>query len=250
MTACSQDRNALAAYLDGELPATLEKSMQEHLRGCPECAAEIAAQVSLRRAMKPAAARFAPSADFRRKLQAQIAPKRSVGLRWLWPAAVATLAVMLLAVVWTRQSTLRGQAFREVADLHISDLASANPYDVVSSDRHTVKPWFQGKIPFAFNVPEFAGSEFTLLGGRLVYLHQQPAAQLMVGAGRHKISVLMAQESSGLGTGLPFFGGVAVRDSFNVETWEKNGLRFYVIGDAEQGAIHRLAQALQGVNGS
>ena len=57
------------------------------------------------------------------------------------------------------------------------------------------------------------------------------------------------QENSGFGTGLPFSGGVSVRDSFNVETWEKNGLRFYVIGDAEKGAIHRLAQALQTVNG-
>ena len=76
-----------------------------------------------------------------------------------------------------------------MADLHVSDLASANPYDVVSSDRHTVKPWFQGKIPFAFNLPEFAGTEFTLLGGRLVYLHQQPAAQLVVGVGKHRISV-------------------------------------------------------------
>jgi len=248
MTSCSQDRNALAAYLDGELPADQERSLQEHLRTCPACAARVASLVSLRRAMKPAATRFVPSAEFRRKVQGRVAPKRSVGSRWMWPAAVAALAVMVLAVVWTRQSSLSDHAFREVADLHVSDLASANPYDVVSSDRHTVKPWFQGRIPFAFNLPEFAGSEFTLLGGRLVYLRQQPAAQLIVGAGKHKISVLITQESS-LGSGLPFFGGVAVRDSFNVETWEKNGLRFYVIGDAEQGAIQRLAQALQGVNG-
>ena len=249
MTSCGQDRIALEAYLDGELPVDHEKSLQEHLRNCPACAAEIAAQVKLRRAMKPAATRFAPSAEFRQKVQRQIAPKRNVVSRWLWPAAVAALAVMVLAIVATRQSTLRNQTFREVADLHVSDLASANPYDVVSSDRHTVKPWFQGKIPFAFNLPEFAGSEFTLLGGRLVYLHQQPAAQLVVGAGKHKISVLIAQDSSTMGSGLPFSGGVAVRDSFNVETWEKNGLRFYVIGDAEHGAIHRLAQVLQGANG-
>jgi len=249
MTACSQDRSALAAYLDGELPADQERLLQEHLLSCPEYAAEVAAQVRLRSAMKPAASRFASSAEFRRKVQGQIAPKRNVPSRWLWPVAVAALAMMLLAVVWNRESTLGNQAFREVADLHVSDLASANPYDVVSSDRHTVKPWFQGKIPFAFNLPELAGSEFALLGGRLVYLHQQPAAQLVVGAGKHKISVLITQESRGSGTALPFSRGVAVRNSFNVETWEKNGLRFYVIGDAEQGAIHRLAQALQGVNG-
>ena len=153
MTACSQDRNALAAYLDGELPADQERSLQEHLRTCPECAAEVAAQVRLRRSMKPAANRFTPSADLRRKVQGQIAPKRNGASRWLWPAAVAALAVMLLAVAWNRESTLGNQAFREVADLHVSDMASTNPYDVVSSDRHTVKPWFQGKIPFAFNLP-------------------------------------------------------------------------------------------------
>ena len=249
MTTGSHDRNALAAYLDGELPADQERSLQDHLRSCPECAAEIAAQVRLRRAMKPAATRFAPGADLRRKVQGQISPKRTAGSRWLWPAAVAALAVMLLAVVWNRESTLGNQVFREVADLHVSDLASSNPYDVVSSDRHTVKPWFQGKIPFAFNLPEFAGTDFTLLGGRLVYLHQQPAAQLVVGAGKHKISVLIAQDSSTLGSGLPFSGGLAVRDSFNVETWEKDGLRFYVISDAEKATVHRLAQALQGVNG-
>jgi anti-sigma factor RsiW len=155
---------------------------------------------------------------------------------------------MVLAMVWIGQRAVRNQTFREVADLHVSDMASANPYDVVSSDRHTVKPWFQGRIPFAFNLPEFAGTEYTLLGGRLVYLHQQPTAQVVIGAGRHKISVLITQENSSLGSGSPFSGGVAVRDSFNVETWEKNGLRFYVIGDADQGAVHRLAQALQGVN--
>jgi anti-sigma factor RsiW len=86
------------------------------------------------------------------------------------------------------------------------------------------------------------------LGGRLVYLHQQPGAQLVVGAGRHKISVLIVQETPELGSGLLSFGGVAVRDSFNVETWAANGMRFYVVGDAEQSAIHRLAQSLQGVN--
>lgn len=249
MTGCSQDRNSLAAYLDGELAVDQEQSLQQHLRSCPDCAAEVAAMVSLRRAMKPAASRFTPSAEFRRKVQAQIAPQRGLRLRWVWPAAAVALAAMVLVVVWSGQSTLRNQTFREVADLHVSDLASANPYDVVSSDRHTVKPWFQGRIPFAFNLPEFAGSEYTLLGGRLVYLHQQPAAQVVVGAGRHKISIVIAQENSSLGTGLPFSQGVAVRDSFNVETWKKNGLRFYVIGDAEKGVIHRLAQVLQSVNG-
>ncbi|HEY1579388.1 MAG TPA: zf-HC2 domain-containing protein [Terracidiphilus sp.] len=247
--ACDRDRKTLEAYLDGELGVDKERALAEHLRSCPDCAAEIAAMVSMRRAMKPAANRFAPSEELRRRVQAQISPRKSVTARWFWPVAVAAVALIVLAAAWTRESTLRSQTFREVADLHISDLASANPYDVVSSDRHTVKPWFQSKIPFAFNLPEFAGSEFTLLGGRMVYLHQQPAAQVVIGAGQHKISVLIVQGTSAVGSAIPLSHGVELRDSFNVETWEKNGLRFFVIGDAEKGVIQRLAQALQGVNG-
>lgn len=244
---CDQERSRLAAYLDGELSADEAAGVQEHIRTCPDCAAEVAAMVSLRRAMKPAASRFTPSADFRKKVQAQIAPRRNTRLHWLWPAAAVAMAVMIVAVVWTRQSEQRNEIFREVADLHISDLASANPYDVVSSDRHTVKPWFQGKIPFAFNLPEFSGTNFTLLGGRMVFLHQQPAAQVIVGARQHKISVLILQEGSTVGS-FPFSSGVAVRDSFNVETWQQHGLRFFVIGDAEKPAIQQLSQLLESAN--
>ena len=249
MTTCGQDREALAAYLDGEIPAEQERALQQHLRSCPDCAAEIAAMVSQRRAMKAAGTRFAPSAEFRRKIQAQVSPTRHGFARSrLIPVAVVALAVMIVAILWVRQNALRGDAFREVADLHISDLASANPYDVVSSDRHTVKPWFQGRIPFAFNLPEFAGTEFTLLGGRLVYLHQQPAAQVMVGMRQHRISVLIEQDTGALGR-LPLVStGVEVRDSFNVETWQDHGLRFFVVGDADKPEIERLAQALKNAN--
>jgi len=246
--ACTQDRATLETYLDGELAADQEKALQQHLRTCPDCAAEIASMVSLRRAMKPASSRFTPSAEFRQKIQGQISTRPKTRLNWIWPVATAMLAVMMVAVVWTRQSALRVETFREVADLHISDLASANPYDVVSSDRHTVKPWFQGRIPFAFNLPEFAGSEFSLLGGRMVYLHQQPAAQVVVGAGQHKISVLIVQENSALGIGSLLSDGVVLRDSFNVESWEKHGLRFFVIGDAEKAAIQNLSMKMQAAN--
>ena len=62
----------------------------------------------------------------------------------------------------------------ELVDLHVATLASSNPIDVVSSDRHTVKPWFEGKIPFTFNLPELQNSPFTLVGGRVSYLNQSP----------------------------------------------------------------------------
>ena len=246
---CGQERETLAAYLDGEVQADQASVIEKHLRTCTQCAAEVATMVSMRRALRPARARFAPSPEFRRRIQAQVAPRRrSFRPFGGWTMALAALAILVAALVWTRQNALRSDAYREVADLHASDLASSNPYDVVSSDRHTVKPWFQGRIPFAFNLPEFAGTEFTLLGGRLVYLHQQPAAQITVGLRQHKISILIMQESGGLAGAFPISGGPDVRDSFNVQTFASHGLRFFVIGDAEKTEIQRLAQALQSAN--
>lgn len=248
MMPCGQDREKLAAYLDGEIGAEQERELQQHIRTCTECAAEIATIVNLRRAMKPAASRFKPNPEFRRKIQAQVAPSgRKFGAMRFFPAVIVALAVFLIAVVGTRQQVIRADSFREVADLHISDLASANPYDIVSSDRHTVKPWFQGRIPFAFNLPEFGGTEFNLLGGRMVYLHQQPAAQVIVGMRQHKISVLIVQDAALPGS-FPFSGGVDTRDSFNMETWKTNGLRFFVIGDVEKPEIQRLSQSLRSAN--
>ena len=206
--------------------------------------------MSVRRAMRAAKTRFTPSAQFRQKIQSQVAPKRrSFGYFGLLPVAIAALAILRRRACLDAPKHLRKPTPSARSPICTSgDLASANPYDVVSSDRHTVKPWFQGHIPFAFNLPEFTGTEFTLLGGRLVYLHQQPAAQVVVGMRQHKISVLILQDSAALATAFPLSDGVDVRNSFNVETWSNHGLRFFVIGDAEKPEIQHLAQALQSAN--
>ena len=125
MMLCGQERETLAAYLDGEIPADQATAFEQHLRTCTQCAAEIATMVSMRRALRPARTRFTPSAEFRQKIQTQVAPKkRSFRIFGGWPMAVAALAILLVSLVWMRQSALRSDAFREVADLHISDLAS------------------------------------------------------------------------------------------------------------------------------
>ena len=247
---CDQSPTTLAAYLDGELPMEERIAFQQHLRGCAHCAAEVAELVSLRRSLIPARSTFTPTAEFRRAMQQQIAvPRRQpVWLRRL-PVALALASILLvfLTIGWMHY-TRRASAFSEVADLHVNALASTNPYDILSSDRHTVKPWFQGRIPFSFNVPEFAGTEFTLLGGRLVYFHQQPGAQLIVAVRQHKISVLIFQESSASDRTLDVAGGVIHRNAFSVATWRSQGLRFFVIGDADPSEIGKLAGSLKEAN--
>ena len=127
--------------------------------------------------------------------------------------------------------------------MHVSALASATPVDVVSTDRHTVKPWFQGKIPFTFNLPDLQGSEFTLLGGRVTYLAQTPGAHLIYQVRKHEVSVFIFQDrgdETASVTSTPFH-----TLSFNVENWTQNGLRYFVVGDVGADDIEALSKLLR-----
>jgi len=144
-----------------------------------------------------------------------------------------------------RQSQ-RQQLVGELVDLHVATLASANRVDVVSSDRHTVKPWFQGKVPFTFNVPELQGSPFELLGGRVTYFDQNPGAELLFTVRKHLLSVFIFKDSPELERALGS-GELMHRLSFNMESWTDGGLRYVIITDAGRSDIDdlraRFAQA-------
>jgi anti-sigma factor RsiW len=231
--ACDQWQSQLDAYLDGELPSDSMRALDTHLRTCPACAADALALVQLKRAIKTAGARFTPSPEFRNRIQRQIAgkPRRSWTIGWV--LATGALAVVLVAGLLStyleRQNLRQQQFYSELADLHVSTLASANPVDVVSTDRHTVKPWFQGKVPFTFNLPELQNTDFTLLGGRVTYLG-------------HQISVFVFPE--GL-VGLSGASNVSKERTFNVDTWTQDGLRYVVFGDVAPGDIRNLSSLLK-----
>jgi len=123
----------------------------------------------------------------------------------------------------------------------VATLASSSPLDVVSTDRHTVKPWFQGKIPFAFNLPDLKNSEFSLLGGRMTYVDQMPGAHLIYDVRKHHISVFVFQERS-LRAKLDGNSLSPKNLSFDVETWSQGGLRYFMIGDASAADINSLAE--------
>ncbi len=239
----------LDIYLDGELPADEMKALDIHLRSCPSCAADILSHVQLKRAMQSAGKRYSPSPELRQRIQRKSAARPRFSLGRVWLAATAAVVVLFVAGLVTnyvgRQRLERELAFSEVADLHVAALASPNPVDVVSTDRHTVKPWFQGKIPFTFNLPDLQSTEFSLVGGRLTYLGQAPGAQLIYQVRKHQISVFIFQHRA-VSPALRSNSGPLKNISFNLQSWSEGGLRYVVIGDASTEDIGKLADLLKG----
>jgi len=245
---CDQARADLEFYLDGELASDRTRELEGHVRACPECAADVLRSVQWKRQVKAAGVMYSPSAEFRERMtrRLQKAPKKS--WRWNWALAGAcalVLAVFGFSMVRRSQDRLVAEhTLSEVADLHVATLASASPVDVVSTDRHTVKPWFQGRIPFTFNLPELAGSDFSLVGGRMAYLRQAPGAELIFQIRKHQISVFIFQEHA-LNDGLGSLSGPSHQLTFNMNTWTQNGLRYVVVGDASGTDIAALSQLLK-----
>ena len=241
---CESWTAKLDTYLDGELSESEMRTLDAHVRGCPSCSADALTRVQTKRAIQATGKRFTPSAEFRKGIQQRITPKpqRSFRPAWVFAAvSVAILAAGVLTSTYLSARSGRDHVFSEIADLHVETLASSSPVDVVSTDRHTVKPWFQGKIPFAFNLPELQGNEFSLLGGRMTYLDQTPGAHLIYDFRKHHISVFVFQERS-LPTNLDVTSLSPKRLPFNMETWSQGGLRYFVIGDASAPDIDSLAK--------
>jgi anti-sigma factor RsiW len=249
---CGPWREKLDAYADESLPAQELVSVDEHLRSCRSCAAEALALLQMKRATRDAAARFAPSTEFRLRVECALQKKQQPLWRisWLPGLAAASAALLLIAVsvtLFTRHVE-REQAVAELLDLHVATLASANPIDVVSTDRHTVKPWFQGKLPFTFNLPELKDSQFTLLGGKLIYFNHSPGAQLLFELRRHQLSVFIVQDQS---AGFAMNRAVIASSErgFSVEAWTQSGLRYVVISDTNPTDVHALGELMRAEEG-
>jgi anti-sigma factor RsiW len=241
-------RSKIEAYADGELSANEARAMAEHLRDCPSCTLDMLGRVQLKRAVKtagialctePCSKTARGAKPPRRKRQVGMGPeldaKAGCDRRgWL---------CLVFALLRGWSSYQQQQTFAELADLHVATLASSTPVDVISTDRHTVKPWFEGKIPFSFNLPELGGSPYTLLGGRLSYLGQAPGAQLIFQVGKHRISVFIFQDR--VDRLLTSGDSISRRLTFNVETFSDDGLRYFVIGDASADDIRQLGEMLK-----
>ena len=257
----------LNALVDGELTADQLTDANRHLADCLPCTSQALHRSLLKSRVANAGHRYAPSAPFEQRLKQLVsregaepnqssavpltssrthAPSRFGALGWAAAAVILLASLTAMLVQRTMHQTGTAEAERaalsaEVFDQHIATLAENLPPQVVSTDRHTVKPWFQGKLPFSFNLPEGLPEDTTLEGANLSYLNGQPVAQLLYNIGRHRVSVFLRQKS-GTSTAADF---AAEHAGFHVRTANADNLEVIAISDADPARLAGLLARLQ-----
>ncbi|PWK84360.1 anti-sigma factor family protein [Fulvimonas soli] len=202
---CESSRRLLPLYFDGELDPADSRAFEAHLDGCAACRQALAELEALRARLRDPAMRYAAPAALRGRLAAAMPAARPRARAWAALAASWLAAALLgagAAGLWhDRQQGLRAQAglTRDLFASHWRALAAASPVDVVSSDRHTVKPWFAGKVAESPPVRDFAAQGFPLAGGRIDYVGSARVPVLVYRHGGHLIDVfVLAAPPAGL----------------------------------------------------
>jgi len=239
-------RDKVALYVDDELDQAAQKEFAAHLSACRECPAAVEAQMELKKALRLAGRRFSAPPELHAAVYRSLHPRQNVSRWWKW--AMAPLCLLLLGTIafLLYPKPQRDPMIASLVDSHITALASEHPVDVVSSNRHIVKPWFQGKLPFTFTPPEDKGSPFTLIGGKLVYIEQRPGAELLYQAGQHKISIFIFQSRS-KGSSEPVWNHDV---SFTASSWTAGGRDCYLVSDASKDEASQLVTMFQEANRS
>jgi anti-sigma factor RsiW len=241
------------AYLDGELAAADAAEVEAHLAGCASCGRFRADRLALRAAITSELPKLEAPDLLRARVRAAVRqeagsaePRRAVAApAWRWLALAASLAAV--AIGSYRLGSTRGASTvlaDEVVASHVRSLMPGHLNDVVSSDQHTVKPWFDGKLDFSPPVHDFAGRGYPLLGGRLDYLNGRPVAALAYGRRQHVINVFVWPAEQVERPTTP-----VTRRGYHVLHWATPEFAWWVVSDvgltelSEFGSMLRLADS-------
>ncbi len=243
---CEQSQNQLHGYLDGELDAVSSANFERHLETCADCKRVLADEQALRQSLQKANLYDRAPQSLHEKVRVSIGAVRPAPTRFVWPwqwLSLAAAAVVLAILVW--QLPLRfGNAndtsvlASAAVDAHLRALQPGHLVDVESTDQHTVKPWFDGRIDFAPPVRDFAPQGFPLLGGRLDVINGQTAAALVYGRRKHLINVFVLKANPG---DRPAASGDV--HGYHWAAWEQDGLQLFAVSDVsadDLAELHRL----------
>jgi anti-sigma factor RsiW len=237
---CEQVRQLLDAYVDDELDVVRCLELEEHLESCEACAAASQELRQLHRAFAGASLYHEAPKRLRHRIQAALPRERTAVPKLQWNSAwLAIAAGVVLAVLWIRPA---GDTIGpEVVSSHVRSLMADHLTDIPSSDQHTVKPWFTGKLDFSPDVRDFAPQGFPLVGGRLDYIEGRAVPALVYTRRQHRINVFIwpgkteaqARQKS-------------ARNGYQVLHWLKGGMNYWVVSDLNAVELEQFADLLTG----
>ena len=242
---CHEMNPLLHAYVDRELDVIRSLDVEQHLKTCPACAAARRSLQSLRSILRHSNLSYSAPATLRNRILSEIGekpkearPRNSAPWLWQWLAVgalgFALVTLMLRPAGISNQDRLANEAISS----HVRSLMVGHLTDVVSSDQHTVKPWFNGKIDFAPTVKDLATNGFPLIGGRLDYLNNQPVAALVYKRNQHTINVFVWPSSR-------IESGIIQARGFNIINVDVNGLQYSIVSDLNSKELGDFATLLQ-----
>ena len=241
---CELAQTRLHAYLDGELDATGSADFNQHLRNCPVCAGALEEEEALRQGLQQARLYSRAPAGLKLRIEESlpgIRAQKSAGLgliSWRWFAVA--MALLLAVFVGWRQLSIGNQRTAAVVaavDAHLRSLQPGHLADVQSTDQHTVKPWFDGKLDFAPPVRDFSSADFPLLGGRLDVIEGRTVAALVYGRRKHFISVFVEKAAPDTS-----WSGSGEAQGYHWTAWNKDGFTFCGVSDVSLADLNRLKE--------
>ncbi len=254
---CEDARSLLDAHADRELDPAMERDVARHLSGCEQCSRELEAIRAIKTALSGEASYLRAPDALRRKIEeaigstaakdrvatASAAERRARLFRWPAVAIPAAIAALLAILLMPRMFGPPEGDFllREVVAAHVRSTQVDHLTDVASSDRHTVKPWFAGKIDFSPPVVDFQAQGFKLVGGRVDYLDDRAVAALVYQHGPHIINVFVWPSAKPDSS-----PAMTARSGYNIDRFAHAGMNYWIISDMSADEIAKLAALLNG----
>jgi anti-sigma factor RsiW len=246
---CEEAHKLIHPYLDGELDLVRNLEIEAHLHDCRTCAYAYSELRSLHSAVSDTALRFEPPAALRNRIRAGVRDESKVTnrsrLSWRWMIPAVSFVVLVI-VAWSliallsRPSTSDLLA-QEVVSSHVRSLMEKHLTDVPSSDQHTVKPWFDGRLDFSPPVRDLASAGFSLVGGRLDYIGNRPVAALVYQHRQHYINVFVWPSTGSSEVS----GKVLIRQGYNLISWTNAGMNYWAISDLNLAELQQFVQLIQ-----